>query len=110
MFALSAEKRRELLDHYMAYEPTMKVNGYTYHVHAFVLPDVLLFVALNSRMQWIEGAASIPRDVYDSINSGLAMAWITMTAYDDLEASVKDGTTRLDLNAFSTMCEAVGTN
>lgn len=101
MLALSAEKRRELLDHYMAYEPTMKVNGGTYFVHALDLPDLILFIALNVRMQWIEGAVVVPRDFFETINTGLAMAWLAMTAYDDLEASVKSGAVRIDLAALA---------
>ena len=101
MLALSAEKRRELLNHYMAYEPTMKVNGGTYHVHAIDLPNLVLFIALNARMQWIEGAVVVPRDFFETINNGMTMAWLTMTAYDDLEESVKSGEVRVSLQALA---------
>lgn len=97
MQALTAEKRRELLDHYMAYEPTLKVEGFNYHVHVLDVPEYLIFVALNGRMQWIEGAAPVARDFYESINTGLSMAWLVMSAYDSLECSVKNGNVRLSL-------------
>jgi hypothetical protein len=103
MHALTPEKRRELLDHYMAYEPTMEVNGFTHHVHVMELPEYMIFVALNGRMQWIEGAAIVPKPAYEQANSGLAMAWLVMTAYDDLECSVKNGNVRLSLKDMASV-------
>ena len=101
MLALNSEQRRELLDHYMAYEPTLKVEGYPYKVHVLEPSDCLLFVALNTRMWWIEGAVFVPREFYEEISTGLSMAWLTMTVYDDLEASVKSGKVRISLQDFA---------
>jgi hypothetical protein len=97
MHALDDEGRRRLLDHYLAYEPTIEVNDIAYHVHYFDQPDDLLFIALRLRMWQIDGAVKVPRAFYDTINNGLAMAWLTMTVFDGLAESVQSRNVRLSL-------------
>lgn len=97
MLSLDDKERRDLLDTYVFQEPTIKVNGGTFHVHLLDVPAHIIFAALNTRMQWIEGASILPRSVLKRAHSGLAVAWLVTVAYNRLEESVELGNVRLSL-------------
>lgn len=86
---LTETQRRDLFHHYLVTEPIIYVHKHPYAVSAgYDDPDYVCFYAVCKKSGDCGAITKLPRDQWEKLDNGLAMAYLLNTVLESLEDGV----------------------